>query len=228
MFGFPFETITTAANRAAVMDRVLEFFGVAPILSGDFDGNGFVDGADFLIWQRGFTAENPIYSGADFLAWQRGFSQSNATPAGVESDQNSVVDFVSAISASSFGSVIPATPASTSNAVAAMAATLEAAEESAAPTSQTTSGTNLGWLAQRAAWKSGDVFTRSTRDVERRQLQHDSPNASSPQAGVVGISLQRKLASAATADVHATAFAASIDLAFEDRSLKTGSWKMPE
>ena len=26
MFGFPFETITTAANRAAVMDRVLDFF----------------------------------------------------------------------------------------------------------------------------------------------------------------------------------------------------------
>lgn len=30
VFGFPFETITTAANRAAVMDRVLGFFALAP------------------------------------------------------------------------------------------------------------------------------------------------------------------------------------------------------
>ena len=59
MFGFPFETITTAANRAAVMDRVLDFFGVAPIVpTGDFDDDGIVDGADFLAWQRGFGAAN--------------------------------------------------------------------------------------------------------------------------------------------------------------------------
>jgi hypothetical protein len=49
-FGFPFETITTAANRAAVMDRVLRYF----IPNADFDAGGRIDGADFLAWQRGF------------------------------------------------------------------------------------------------------------------------------------------------------------------------------
>jgi hypothetical protein len=57
-FGFPFETITTAANRAAVMDRVLEFFGFALVIepTGDFDGDGAVDGFDFLAWQRNLGA----------------------------------------------------------------------------------------------------------------------------------------------------------------------------
>ncbi len=211
MFGFPFETITTAANRAAVMDRVLDFFGVAPIVpAGDFDDDGIVDGADFLAWQRGFGAASPTLADGD-------------------ADRNGVVDVDDlAVWGEQFGSVTPATLASTSNAVAAMVASLESAEESAAPTSQTTLATNLGWLAQWAAWKSGDVNTALTHNAGRQQLQHDSPNASSPQAGVVGVSLKRKFASAATADVQATAFAASIDLAFEAHSLKSGSWKTPE
>ncbi len=52
-FGFPFETITTASDRAAVMDRVLEFFALGDP-NADFDANGSVDGLDFLRWQRGF------------------------------------------------------------------------------------------------------------------------------------------------------------------------------
>jgi hypothetical protein len=51
-WGLPFETITTAANRAAVMDRVLAFFGFLPP-DGNFDGDDDVDGNDFLVWQRG-------------------------------------------------------------------------------------------------------------------------------------------------------------------------------
>lgn len=56
--GFPFETITTGANRAAVMDRVLEYFGFALVIepTGDFDADADVDGADFLAWQRGLGA----------------------------------------------------------------------------------------------------------------------------------------------------------------------------
>lgn len=48
IFGFPFETITTAANRAAVMDRVLDFF----YPNADFNGNGVVDSADFVVWRN--------------------------------------------------------------------------------------------------------------------------------------------------------------------------------
>jgi hypothetical protein len=79
---FPFETITTAANRAAVMERVLDFFGLenaAP--NADFDGDGNVDGRDFLTWQRGFGAANAtpaqgdangngIVDGDDLTVWQ--------------------------------------------------------------------------------------------------------------------------------------------------------------
>lgn len=52
MLGFPFETITSAANRAAVIDRVFDFFGLAtPALNADFNGDGAVDAADYTIWR---------------------------------------------------------------------------------------------------------------------------------------------------------------------------------
>ena len=45
MFGFPFETITDSSQRNAVMDRVLEFFGIpiTDIVDGDFDDDGDLD-----------------------------------------------------------------------------------------------------------------------------------------------------------------------------------------
>ena len=58
-FGFPFETITTEADRAAVMDRVLEFFDLNAA-SADFNADGSVDGEDFLSWQRGVSDPGPI------------------------------------------------------------------------------------------------------------------------------------------------------------------------
>ncbi|BBO34415.1 hypothetical protein [Lacipirellula parvula] len=67
MFGFPFEAITTAANRANVMDRVLDYFGVSAIApaNADFNGDGIVDGADFLAWQRNFGATVPPRTSGD-------------------------------------------------------------------------------------------------------------------------------------------------------------------
>jgi hypothetical protein len=49
---FPFETITSAANRAAVVDRVFDFFGLAPPPpNADFNDDGTVDAADFTVWR---------------------------------------------------------------------------------------------------------------------------------------------------------------------------------
>ncbi|MGI9457978.1 MAG: fibronectin type III domain-containing protein [Aeoliella sp.] len=53
-FGFPFETITTEADRNAAMDRVLDFFGLNVVETGDFDQDTDIDGFDFLAWQLGF------------------------------------------------------------------------------------------------------------------------------------------------------------------------------
>lgn len=58
-FGFPFETITSASERAAVMDRVLEFFEIGNPIA-DFDSDGDVDGSDFLAWQRGFSKPSNV------------------------------------------------------------------------------------------------------------------------------------------------------------------------
>ena len=45
-FGFPFEIITSEADRADVMERVLDFFELQVAVSGDFDGNGLYECAD--------------------------------------------------------------------------------------------------------------------------------------------------------------------------------------
>ena len=54
VFGFPFETITTSVDRAAVIDRVLGFFNVAvlPPPSADFNSDGIVDAADYVVWRK--------------------------------------------------------------------------------------------------------------------------------------------------------------------------------
>ncbi|HMP07036.1 MAG TPA: glycoside hydrolase family 44 protein [Lacipirellulaceae bacterium] len=42
-----------------------------PLLSGDFNGDGYVDGSDFLEWQRG-NSPNPL-SSADLADWQANY-----------------------------------------------------------------------------------------------------------------------------------------------------------
>jgi hypothetical protein len=149
MFGFPFETITTAANRALVMDRVLDFFGVAPIVpTGDFDDDGAIDGADFLAWQRGFGAANPTLADGD-------------------SDQNGVVDGDDLVVwASQFGGA--SLSAAATETVAAVAA-LTAAEESE-PALLSTRELNAlaGYRATVDAIASKRQVDRSKSDAQRQ------------------------------------------------------------
>ena len=61
IMGFPFETITNAAVRAEIMDRVLEFFELdaAPNMIGDANGDGTVDGADSAIMRSNWLKTVP-------------------------------------------------------------------------------------------------------------------------------------------------------------------------
>jgi N-acetylmuramoyl-L-alanine amidase len=86
MLAFPFETITSASVRNAMMSRVIDYFAllVPPEPVADFTGDGVVDGADFLAWQRGFGSASPqlvdgdanadgaVY-GADLAVWELQF-----------------------------------------------------------------------------------------------------------------------------------------------------------
>jgi hypothetical protein len=86
-FGFPFETITTAAVRAAVMDRVLDFF----YPDADFGGNSTVDAADFVLWRKkngtsvprmtqGDANGDSLVNPDDYTIWRQQFGA--APPAG--------------------------------------------------------------------------------------------------------------------------------------------------
>jgi len=200
MFGFPFETITTAANRAAVMDRVLDYFGVEPIVpTGDFDDDGMVDGADFLAWQRGFGGASPTLTEGD-------------------ADRNGVVDAADlAVWSSQFGSGAAAVEAS----VASIAA-LEAAEESslaAAPSNE------LGWLAQRSSVLASAAGPRRATGLSK---QVPALQGSAPSLNVVYRSIPTENRHDAKVDAIACDLAEreSLDLAFDDQSLGSGDWRV--
>jgi hypothetical protein len=52
MFGFPFETITDADRRRDVVDRVFDFFGLSALANADFNRDGGVNAADYVIWRK--------------------------------------------------------------------------------------------------------------------------------------------------------------------------------
>ncbi len=49
--------------------------GTGPLLSGDFDSDGDVDGADFLTWQQGFGG---AYGASDLTDWENNFGSTGA------------------------------------------------------------------------------------------------------------------------------------------------------
>ena len=70
-------------DRALSAAEVLQNFGAGPTLAsgldGDFDGDGDVDGADFLAWQRG-ESPNGATTG-DLALWQSGYGTSSSLAA---------------------------------------------------------------------------------------------------------------------------------------------------
>ncbi len=77
MFGFPFETMTSAAARAETMEAVLEFFGMRNLPNGDFDNNGLLDCEDLLLLSLAVNAEDEDFdlnadgsvTGEDITFW---------------------------------------------------------------------------------------------------------------------------------------------------------------
>jgi MYXO-CTERM domain-containing protein len=55
------------------------FTVAAPALPGDFNGSGRVDGADFLVWQRGGSPSQ--LSASDLTLWRTNFGRTGVTPA---------------------------------------------------------------------------------------------------------------------------------------------------
>jgi hypothetical protein len=199
MFGFPFETITTAANRALVMDRVLDFFGVEPIVpTGDFNVDGIADGADFLAWQRGFGAANPTLADGD-------------------SDQNGVVDIDDLVMWSSqFGASESAAVGDT-----ASIAALEADEESALTAAP---ADDLGWLAQRHAAPAPAAGSNRITGLlkQARVRQRDAPSSIATDRRAMG---ERRGDVTHIQDPISPDELELLDLAFDEQTLGGGNWR---
>ncbi len=100
MFGFPFETITSAVSRAMIIDKVFDFFNIAPP-NPDLNRNGTVDAGDYVLWRKtqntsvtagtaGDADGNGKVNDADYQFWrgrfgsppEAGSGSSLAAPAG--------------------------------------------------------------------------------------------------------------------------------------------------
>jgi hypothetical protein len=94
LLGFPFETITTAASRAALIDRVIAFFGLASSArpTADFNYDDTVDAADYILWRnyKGMTVApgtlgdangNGTVDDEDYQIWRGQFGTSPASSA---------------------------------------------------------------------------------------------------------------------------------------------------
>lgn len=61
----------------AVHVDAVSLLATDPVVTGDFDADGEVDGSDFLMWQRGEAASPP--SDADLAVWQSNYGTTPAT-----------------------------------------------------------------------------------------------------------------------------------------------------
>jgi hypothetical protein len=57
-----------------------------PGLAGDYNGNGVVDAADYVVWRKGGTIQNEVDSpgtvnAADYTAWRQRFGNQNPASA---------------------------------------------------------------------------------------------------------------------------------------------------
>jgi hypothetical protein len=67
-----------AAQIATILASRFSITAPPTTLPGDFNGSGRVDGADFLVWQRG-GSPNPG-SASDLTLWRSNFGRTGATP----------------------------------------------------------------------------------------------------------------------------------------------------
>lgn len=67
-----FPTVRDTATEDLLQLSAIQFFGEVVVMPGDFDGDGDVDGTDFLFWQRGDTPNNG--GPADLAEWQAAYN----------------------------------------------------------------------------------------------------------------------------------------------------------
>jgi hypothetical protein len=78
--GFPFRALIDEVRMTAKTLTPAEFLNAAGS-PGDFNGDGKVNGADFLVWQRG-GSPNPLSAG-DLAAWKSHFGSATAASSAV-------------------------------------------------------------------------------------------------------------------------------------------------
>jgi hypothetical protein len=59
--------------------NTLAAFSLAPSVAGDFNGNGIVDSADYIVWRKGFGT---IFAQFDYDIWRTYFGQTAGSGAG--------------------------------------------------------------------------------------------------------------------------------------------------
>jgi hypothetical protein len=65
------------------IDILVSEFPTTPALAGDYNADGFVDAADYIVWRKGLST---TYAPNDYNAWRANFGQSAGSSLGVRSN----------------------------------------------------------------------------------------------------------------------------------------------
>jgi hypothetical protein len=65
------------------IDILVSEFPTTPALAGDYNADGFVDAADYVVWRKGLST---TYIPSDYNAWRANFGQSAGSGSGVRSN----------------------------------------------------------------------------------------------------------------------------------------------
>jgi hypothetical protein len=72
-----------------ILDGAISYIGVAPAgVPGDYNDNGIVDGADYVLWRNGGPLQNEVdtpgsVNAADYTAWRARFGNTSGSGTGL-------------------------------------------------------------------------------------------------------------------------------------------------
>ena len=66
----------------------VQYIGIAPGVPGDYNDNGVVDGADYVLWRNGGPLQNEVdnpgtVNAADYTAWRARFGNTSGSGSGL-------------------------------------------------------------------------------------------------------------------------------------------------
>jgi hypothetical protein len=100
----------TVGGTHDIVFRYGAILNVSPPADGDYNNNGVVDAADYVLWRKGGTLQNdptPGVQAADYTFWRSHFGNTGGAPSGASTLTRGLVSYVTSFSGLGSGTTVP-------------------------------------------------------------------------------------------------------------------------